>query len=99
MANTAVHPKATDFVSDTVAAIARLIRDTDLKPGDRLPAEATLSRDLQVSRTVVREALRSLAALRLVDLGAGRRPRVAELDDDPFSRMIEHGVESGRAHV
>src|SRR3546814_18254605 len=26
------------------------------------------------------------------DLGAGRRPSVAELDDDPFSRMIEHGV-------
>ena len=92
MTGVAGHPKTTDFVGDTVAAIARLIRDKDLKPGDRLPAEATLSRDLQVSRTVVREALRSLAALRLVDLGAGRRPSVAELDDDPFSRMIEHGV-------
>lgn len=81
-----------DFVGNAVVAISKLIRDTDLKPGDRLPPEATLSRDLNVSRTVVREALRSLAALRLVELGAGKRPTVAELDDDSFSLTIEHGV-------
>lgn len=81
-----------DFVGSTVVAISKLIRNTDLKPGDRLPPEATLSRDLHVSRTVVREALRSLAALRLVELGAGKRPTVAELDDDSFSLTIEHGV-------
>lgn len=75
-----------------VAAIARLIRDRDLKPGDRLPAEGALSKELQVSRTVVREALRSLAALHLVQLGAGKRPTVAQLDDDAFSLTIEHGV-------
>lgn len=81
-----------DFVGGAVAAIARLIREQDLKPGDRLPAEAVLSKDLQVSRTVVREALRSLAALRLVELGAGKRPTVARLNDDAFGLMIEHGV-------
>lgn len=81
-----------DFVGGAVASIARLIREQDLKPGDRLPAEAVLSKDLQVSRTVVREALRSLAALRLVELGAGKRPTVARLNDDAFGLMIEHGV-------
>jgi DNA-binding FadR family transcriptional regulator len=81
-----------DFVGGAVAAISRLIREKDLKPGDRLPAEAALSKDLQVSRTVIREALRSLAALRLVELGAGKRPTVAELDDASFSMTIEHGV-------
>ena len=81
-----------DFVTGAVAAITRIIREQELKPGDRLPAEAALSKDLQVSRTVVREALRSLAALRLVELGAGRRPTVAELDDVSFSMTIEHGV-------
>ncbi|MBU1313772.1 MAG: FadR family transcriptional regulator [Alphaproteobacteria bacterium] len=81
-----------DFVGGAVAAIARLIREKDLKPGDRLPAEAVLSKDLQVSRTVIREALRSLAALRLVELGAGKRPTVAELNDNAFGLMIEHGV-------
>lgn len=85
-------PGGVDFVGGAVTAIARLIRDQDLKPGDRLPPEATLSKDLDVSRTVVREALRSLAALRLVELGAGKRPTVAELDDDAFALMFEHGV-------
>nr|CAD6619044.1 FadR family transcriptional regulator [Rhizobium sp. Khangiran2] len=81
-----------DYVGGAVTAIARLIRDRDLKPGDRLPAEGTLSKELQVSRTVIREALRSLAALHLVQLGAGKRPTVAQLDDDAFSLTIEHGV-------
>ncbi|MFN7025327.1 MAG: FadR/GntR family transcriptional regulator [Pseudorhizobium sp.] len=87
-----VTTRSTDFVGETVAAIARIIRDQDLKPGDRLPAEAVLSKDLRVSRTVIREALRSLAALRLVRLGAGKRATVAKLDDDAFGLMIEHGV-------
>lgn len=81
-----------DFVAGAITRIAGLIREQDLKPGDRLPSEARLSEDLQVSRTVVREALRSLAALRLVDLGAGKRPTVAELDDASMSLMISHGV-------
>jgi GntR family transcriptional repressor for pyruvate dehydrogenase complex len=81
-----------DFVTGAIASITRLIRDKDLKPGDRLPAEAALSEQLQVSRTVIREALRSLAALRLVDLGVGKRPTVAQLDDASMALMIEHGV-------
>lgn len=81
-----------DFVTGAMSRIALMIREQDLKPGDRLPSEARLSEDLQVSRTVVREALRSLAALRLVDLGAGKRPTVAELDDGSMSLMIQHGV-------
>jgi GntR family transcriptional regulator, transcriptional repressor for pyruvate dehydrogenase complex len=81
-----------DFVTGAIESITRLIRDKDLKPGDRLPAEAALSEQLQVSRTVIREALRSLAALRLVDLGVGKRPTVAQLDAASMALMIEHGV-------
>lgn len=83
---------AGDFVAGAIASITRLIRDTELKPGDHLPAEAALSEQLQVSRTVIREALRSLAALRLVDLGVGKRPTIAQLDDASMAMMIEHGV-------
>ena len=73
MGNTAVPLVPGDFVAGTIASITRLIRDKELKPGDYLPAEAALSEQFQVSRTVIREALRSLAALRLVDLGVGKR--------------------------
>ena len=85
-------PAAADFVGAAIAAIAGIIRDNDLKPGDRLPAEASLSASLQVSRTVVREALRSLAALRLIELGAGKRAAVAAIDDGAMALMFEHGV-------
>ncbi len=44
----------------------------DYLPGDALPSEADLSADLQVSRTVVREALKVLAAKGLIR----SRPRV-----------------------
>ncbi|MCJ8518701.1 DNA-binding FadR family transcriptional regulator [Pseudorhizobium tarimense] len=88
----AAFAKSSDYVGHAVAAIARLIREQDLKPGDRLPAETVLSSQLQVSRTVVREALRSLAALSLLELGAGKRPTVAKLDDEALCLMIDHGV-------
>ncbi|OJF92463.1 FadR/GntR family transcriptional regulator [Pararhizobium antarcticum] len=81
-----------DFVSAAIASITRIIRDNDLKPGDHLPAEAVLSEQLHVSRTVIREALRSLAALRLIDLGIGKRPTIAQIDDSSIAIMIEHGV-------
>lgn len=81
------------LVSQTIDAITRHIRDNDLGPGDRLPSESQLSRDMGVSRTVVREAFSSLAAMRLIGLSAGRRAVVAELDHGAMSHMIRHGVD------
>ncbi|WEZ84093.1 FadR/GntR family transcriptional regulator [Rhizobium sp. 32-5/1] len=79
-------------MTGAIASITRLIREKELKPGDYLPAEAVLSEQFQVSRTVIREALRSLAALHLVDLGTGKRPTIAHLDDASMAMTIEHGV-------
>ena len=52
----------------------RIVRG-DYLPGDALPSEADLSTDLQVSRTVVREALKGLAAKGLIR----SRPRVGSV--------------------
>lgn len=65
---------------------ARIVRDLgmkivagELRPGDRLPAEATLLADYEVSRPVLREATRVLVAKGLVlsrqRAGATVRPR------------------------
>lgn len=80
------------LVNDAVGAITRHIRAHDLGPGDRLPSESGLSKELNVSRTVVREAFRSLAAMRLIELHAGRRATVSALDFGAMSPVIEHGV-------
>jgi DNA-binding FadR family transcriptional regulator len=83
---------APSLVSDAIGAIALRIRQDDLMPGDRLPSEAQLSKELNVSRTVVREAMRSLEAMRIVDLATGKRATVAHIDHGAMSIMIEHGV-------
>ncbi len=48
-----------------------LIVELDLDPGDVLPAETELMRTLGVSRNSVREALKSLQALGIVDIRHG----------------------------
>lgn len=52
--------------------LERLIVGSHLEEGDRLPSERELATQFGVSRTVVREAVRALAAKRLVDVGVGR---------------------------
>ncbi len=54
------------------------IRTGALKPGDRLPSERLLVAQFGISRTAVREALRSLAAHGLIESHVGRGTFVAE---------------------
>jgi GntR family transcriptional regulator, transcriptional repressor for pyruvate dehydrogenase complex len=51
--------------------INRIIKEEGLKPGDRLPSERELSERLQVGRSSVREALRSLELLGLITTRRG----------------------------
>jgi DNA-binding FadR family transcriptional regulator len=91
--------KGTSLVSNTIGVITRHIRLNELAPGDRLPSESALSKELNVSRTVIREAYRSLAAMRLIDLSAGKRATVAQLDHGAMSLMIEHGIDTEQINV
>ncbi|MFV2064712.1 MAG: FadR/GntR family transcriptional regulator [Chloroflexota bacterium] len=52
--------------------LERLILESRLGPGERLPSERELASQFGVSRTVVREAVRALAAKQLVEVNAGR---------------------------
>ena len=56
-----------------VDQIRLLIRDGQLKPGDRLPAERELGEKFGVSRVTVREALRGLEANGMVAIKVGAR--------------------------
>ncbi|WP_246663189.1 FadR/GntR family transcriptional regulator [Rhizobium sp. WL3] len=87
------------LVGGVIGAVTAYIRDNGLGPGDSLPSELALSKELRVSRTVIREAFRSLAAMRLLDLHVGKRARVAQLDHGAMALMIEHGVETEQISV
>ena len=87
------------LVGDVIGAITRHIRQNDLMPGDRLPSEASLSKEFNVSRTVVREAFRSLAAMQFIELATGKRATVSPIDHGAMSLIIEHGVHTDQINV
>lgn len=87
------------LVSRVVHGIRRLIHSDGLKIGDPLPSEAAIGEQLGVSRAVVREAYRSMAALRLISVGNGRRARVSEVDPEVLALVIDHGVTTDQVSV
>jgi GntR family transcriptional regulator, transcriptional repressor for pyruvate dehydrogenase complex len=74
--------------------IRAAILDGEFGPGDRLPTEATLARDFGVSRSTVREALRSLAEAGFIATspGATGGSFVAGIDHHALSAQLGEGV-------
>ncbi len=66
--------------SEVAAQIRAKILDGSFAPGDRLPPERELASQLHVNRSSIREALKKLEELRLVDIqqGSGTRVRATE---------------------
>ena len=63
--------KSVRIYEDIVRQVKALIADGQLKSGDRLPPERDLAERFRVSRTSVREALRSLQSRGLIEIRAG----------------------------
>ena len=63
--------KSVRIYEDIVRQVRALIADGHLKSGDRLPPERDLADRFRVSRTSVREALRSLQSRGLIEIRAG----------------------------
>jgi GntR family transcriptional regulator len=68
--------------------ISDLIRETDLKPGDKLPTEAELTRRFGISRPVVREALKLLEQDNLIYAAHGRGRFVSPMSAIQVERPI-----------
>ncbi len=74
--------------------LTRQIKDGVLSPGDLLPSEADLAKQLQVSRTVVREALARMKHDGLLDSKKGGRTRVARDVSGQVFRLAPEQEES-----
>ncbi len=67
------------LVGSVVDQLLALIKDGSLSPGDRLPSERELTKSLRVGRSTIREALRSLAMMNLVDMRPGQGSFIKEM--------------------
>ena len=74
-------------------AIKDLIRARGLEPGDLMPTEAELVVELGVSRSSIREAVRTLTALDILEVRHGTGTFVGQLSLKPLVEgMIFRGV-------
>lgn len=64
------------------------IREHGLRPGDALPSEAYLCEQFSCSRSALREAVRTLVALDIVEVRHGYGTFVAGMSLDPFINAL-----------
>ena len=85
-----------------ITAIKQMVVDGELKPGDRLPPEKELSERIGVSRNSLREAVKALSVIRVLDVRQGdgtvrhwARSRAEQL----LESSPRAGLRTGASHV
>lgn len=68
------------------------ITNNGLKPGDLLPPEGQIAADLGVSRGSVREAIKALESLGIVEVRHGDGVRVRSFNFDSILELLSYGV-------
>jgi GntR family transcriptional repressor for pyruvate dehydrogenase complex len=79
--------------TEIIERIRELIREKELGPGSRLPAERTLARSLGVSRNSVREAIRQLEEGGILESRRGAGTYVATNDTTILARALTREME------
>jgi GntR family transcriptional repressor for pyruvate dehydrogenase complex len=74
--------------ADTVHQIAEMLRAGDYTVGDRLPGERQLAKQLRVSRASVREALRKLETVGLLEIRQGLGTFVKEPNNEAIQASL-----------
>lgn len=83
------------LTDDIVKRLVGLILDAGLRPGDKLPSERELMVRLSVGRSSLREAVRTLAALGVVDVRVGSGMFVADGESSVLTMPLSWGLLMG----
>ena len=90
IASTRFLPIRRNNLSEEVAnRLLTLIVDGHLHPGEKLPSERALAEELGVSRPSLRQALRALAMMNILEIRHGNGTRVAHLSPESLVRPFE----------
>jgi DNA-binding FadR family transcriptional regulator len=83
------------LTDDIVRRLVNLILEAGLRPGDKLPSERELMARLGVGRSSLREAVRTLAALGVVDVRVGSGMFVADGESSVLTMPLSWGLLMG----
>jgi GntR family transcriptional regulator, transcriptional repressor for pyruvate dehydrogenase complex len=76
-----------------------LVAKEGLHPGDFVPSEVQISKTLQVSRGSVREAYRTLAALGILEIESGRRPRLQSMNAAVLAQVFGYALSTAQLNA
>src|ERR687891_891705 len=91
--------KSTRIYEEIVRQIRQMISEGRLKSGDQLPPERDLAEKFVVSRTSVREALRALESVGLIEIRPGEGTFVREVSVDALVEPLALVLLSQRAMI
>jgi DNA-binding FadR family transcriptional regulator len=74
--------------------VKQYILEHNLGPGDPLPTETELAHELGVGRSSVREAIKSLQSLGIIEVRHGNGTFVREYNFDPMLELLLYSVQS-----
>jgi GntR family transcriptional repressor for pyruvate dehydrogenase complex len=89
-------PRLSDEIAD------RLLEDVlerGARPGDRLPTERQLGEQFEVSRTVIREAVRTLVGRGVIDANRGSGLTVAEVPASTVQASMQLFLRNGQREI
>ena len=96
-------PSRYNYVEELVHVISEYLTDSilagDLRPGDKLPSDRTLSVMFNVGRTSIREALKVLSVLGLIDIRPGQGTFICLESSNFFSMPLSWSFFMGEHNV
>ncbi|WP_024371374.1 FadR/GntR family transcriptional regulator [Exiguobacterium sp. ZOR0005] len=87
-----MHGKHASSFHENISKIRSLIVQAALTPGDRLPSERELAETLSISRASVREALRALSFLGIVETRHGGGTFLCEQDRHRYIEILSEFI-------
>ncbi len=96
MSGTRAEAGAVSVTDEAIDKIKEMIVSGRLRPGSRLPREADLAAELGVSRNSLREAVRALSLVRILDVRQGDGTYVSSLEPDVLMDAMGFLVEFHR---
>lgn len=85
--------------SQVARHLLELVNRERLRPGDRVPSEVQIGKELSVSRGSVREAYRTLAALGILEIEGGRKPRLRPIDPKALAQVFDYALNTAQVSV